>query len=33
MLKTENDQFIVNPWDSHNQQLVSHVHPKGLEKP
>lgn len=33
MPKTEDDQLIVNPWDSYNQQLVSHVHPKDWKNP
>jgi len=33
MPKTENDQHIVSPWDAHNRQLVSHVHPPGWKNP
>ncbi|MBI5589353.1 MAG: mercuric reductase [Deltaproteobacteria bacterium] len=29
----ENDQNILNPWDKHNQQLASHVHPIGWKNP
>ncbi|MFO7494903.1 MAG: mercuric reductase [Desulfobacterales bacterium] len=33
MPKTKNDQPLVSPWDAHNQQLVSHVHPLDWENP
>lgn len=33
MSKKENDQNIVSPWDAHNQQLVSHVHPPDWKNP
>ncbi len=33
MPKEENAQSIVSPWDAHNQQLVSHVHPPDWVNP
>jgi len=33
MLKDENEQNLVSPWDKHNQQLVSQVHPLGWKNP
>ncbi|WP_373500568.1 mercuric reductase [Desulfococcus sp.] len=33
MPKADSDQLIVEPWDLHNQQLVSHVHPPGWKNP
>jgi pyruvate/2-oxoglutarate dehydrogenase complex dihydrolipoamide dehydrogenase (E3) component len=32
MLKDENDQLLT-PWDKHNQQLASHVHPADWKNP
>jgi pyruvate/2-oxoglutarate dehydrogenase complex dihydrolipoamide dehydrogenase (E3) component len=32
MLKDENDQLLT-PWDRHNQQLASHVHPADWKNP
>jgi len=29
MSQDKNDQNFLNPWDKHNQQLASHVHPAG----
>ena len=31
--KIKYDQNLVNPWDSHNQHLVSHVHPPDWKNP
>jgi pyruvate/2-oxoglutarate dehydrogenase complex dihydrolipoamide dehydrogenase (E3) component len=33
MPKAESGQLIVNPWDAHNQQLVSQVHPPDWKNP
>jgi len=33
MSQDENDQNFLNPWDKHNQQLASHVHPAGWKNP
>jgi pyruvate/2-oxoglutarate dehydrogenase complex dihydrolipoamide dehydrogenase (E3) component len=33
MPKAESGQLIVNPWDAHNQKLVSHVHPLDWKNP
>jgi pyruvate/2-oxoglutarate dehydrogenase complex dihydrolipoamide dehydrogenase (E3) component len=33
MPKSKNDQAIMNPWDTHNQNLVSHVHPPDWKNP
>ena len=33
MLQDENDQSIVKPWDTHNQQLVAQVHPPDWKNP
>ncbi|MDX9787713.1 MAG: mercuric reductase [Desulfobacterales bacterium] len=33
MLKDESDQPILTPWDKHNQQLASHVHPADWQNP
>lgn len=33
MLKNENDQNLVNPWDKHNRQLVAQVHPLDWKNP
>ncbi len=33
MLKDENDQNILFPWDKHNQQLASHAHPADWKNP
>ena len=29
MSQDKNGQNFLNPWDKHNQQLASHVHPAG----
>jgi pyruvate/2-oxoglutarate dehydrogenase complex dihydrolipoamide dehydrogenase (E3) component len=33
MPKSENGQLIMTPWDTHNQNLVSHVHPPDWKNP
>lgn len=33
MLKTTQSQYLVRPWDRHNQELVSHVHPLDWKNP
>ena len=33
MFRNENDQNLVNPWDRHNQQLISQVHPLDWKNP
>jgi len=33
MLKDENDQNLLTPWDKHNQQLASQVHPADWKNP
>ena len=33
MPKAESGQLIVNPWDEHNQDLVSQVHPPDWKNP
>ena len=30
---TDPEKNILSPWDAHNQQLVSHVHPPGRQNP
>jgi pyruvate/2-oxoglutarate dehydrogenase complex dihydrolipoamide dehydrogenase (E3) component len=33
MPKADNDQAILSPWDTHNQNLAAHVHPPNWENP
>jgi len=33
MSDKEEDKTIMSPWDTHNQQLVSHVHPPSWKNP
>jgi pyruvate/2-oxoglutarate dehydrogenase complex dihydrolipoamide dehydrogenase (E3) component len=33
MQRTESDLNLLNPWDAHNRQLASHVHPPDWKNP
>ena len=33
MAKSDHGQVILTPWDSHNQNLVAHVHPSNWQNP